>query len=117
MQKSLNEHSHDGFLKTLKVFSLRSYIALVVLFGVYGCGNIQCPVSAQHILVLLYCGCRPACSTQSAFSLVFTNESIGWNNASAEPETQWGVFHLSASLICHGWGSRSPCLHKAPPPL
>lgn len=44
-----------------------------------------------------------------------TNESMSRNKASAELETQQGVFHLSASVICHGWGS--PCLHKAPLPL
>lgn len=77
---------------------------------------LSCPVSAQSIgLTVAWMQPRRLHTVLLSSLWRLTNESMGWNNASAEPETQWGVFHLSASLICHGWGSRSPCLHKAAP--
>lgn len=89
---------------------------VLCLFGVYGCGNNQRPASAPYIglTVLWMQPCRLHTVVLSSLRRL-TNESMGWNNASAEPETLWGVFHLSASVICQGW-TRSPGLHKSPPP-
>lgn len=65
-----------------------------------------------------YIGLRLAGSIQSSCCPLWrlANESTVCNNASTEPKTQRGVFHLSASVACQGWGARSlPCLHKAGP--
>lgn len=72
---------------TLSLFCLE-FMGVVILKAQY----------QPNTFSLLCFGCRAACSIQSSSSSssssVFTNESTGWNKASAEPETQWGVFPL-----------------------
>lgn len=89
-----------------------------VIFVVCSCmGVVLIKAQCQsNILILWMQPCRLHTVHLSSLWRL-TNESMGQNNASAEPETQQGVFHLSASVICHDWRSRSPCLHKADHPL
>lgn len=58
----------------------------------------QC--ESTSMFVFLLCGRSPAGTTRSSFLVwLLTNQRMGCNKASAEPQTQLGIFHLFTSVI------------------
>lgn len=84
------------------------------MFGVYGCGNYQRPASARYIklTVLWVQPCRLH-TVLLSFLQRLTNESMGWNNASAEPETR-GEFSTCLLQWSVKVGALAPLVYTSP---